>query len=66
MTATKLFLEKYGNKITASESWVIRFAEEYAKQEVNKIKRKVKKLAKDLKTTDGIPLDDIYNDMINI
>lgn len=24
----KLFLEKYGNKIMASESWVIRFAEE--------------------------------------
>jgi hypothetical protein len=30
-TAELLFLEKYGNKITASESWVIRFAEEYAK-----------------------------------
>ena len=30
MTAEELFLSKYGNKITASESWVIRFAEEYA------------------------------------
>ena len=30
-TAEALFLEKYGNKITASESWVIRFAEEYSK-----------------------------------
>ncbi len=30
MNAEELFLEKYGNKITASESWVIRFAEEYA------------------------------------
>lgn len=27
----KLFLSKYGNKITASESWVIRFAEECVK-----------------------------------
>ena len=31
MNAEELFLQKYGNKITASESWVIRFAEEYAK-----------------------------------
>ena len=31
-TAEELFLEKYGNKITASESWVIRFAEEYKNQ----------------------------------
>lgn len=31
MKAEDLFLKKYGNKITASESWVIRFAEEYAK-----------------------------------
>ncbi len=28
----ELFLKKYGNKITASESWVIRFAEECVKQ----------------------------------
>ncbi len=31
-TAADLFLEKYGNKITASDSWVIRFAEEHAEQ----------------------------------
>ena len=30
MTAEELFLQKYGNKITAAESWVIRFAEEFA------------------------------------
>lgn len=28
--AEDLFLKKYGNKITASESWVIRFAAEFA------------------------------------
>ena len=30
MDAEQLFLQKYGNRIIASESWVIRFAEEYA------------------------------------
>lgn len=30
MKAEDLFLKKYGNKITPAESWVIRFAEEYA------------------------------------
>jgi hypothetical protein len=37
MTAEELFLEKYGNKITAGESWVIRFAEEYAKIKLNEV-----------------------------
>lgn len=31
-TAEDYFEKKFGNKITASESWVIRFAEEYAEQ----------------------------------
>jgi hypothetical protein len=35
MTAEELFLKNYGNKITASESWVIRFAEEYATLKMN-------------------------------
>jgi hypothetical protein len=30
-TAEEYFLSKFGNKITATESWVIVFAEEYAK-----------------------------------
>lgn len=30
MTAEELFLKKYGNEITAKDSWVIRFANEYA------------------------------------
>lgn len=34
MNAEEFFLQKYGNRITASESWVIRFAEEYAKLKV--------------------------------
>jgi hypothetical protein len=37
MNAEELFLHKYGNKITASESWVIRFAEEYAKLKVDAV-----------------------------
>lgn len=37
-TAEELFLEKFGNKITASESWVIRFAEEYANQLHSEVK----------------------------
>ena len=32
MTAEELFLQKFGNKLTSNESWVIRFAEEYAQQ----------------------------------
>lgn len=39
MNAEELFLQKYGNKITASESWVIRFAEEYAKLKVDAVLR---------------------------
>ena len=30
LKAKDLFLKKYGNKITPAESWIIRFAEEYA------------------------------------
>ena len=29
----ELFLAKYGNKISGSESWVIRFADDHAKNE---------------------------------
>jgi hypothetical protein len=31
MNAEDLFLKKFGNKMSAMESWVIRFAEDYAK-----------------------------------
>ena len=37
--AEDLFLKKYGNKITASESWVIRFAAEFAAS-INKLQNK--------------------------
>jgi hypothetical protein len=37
MNAEDLFLKKYGNKITASESWVIRFSEDYCKLKVDGI-----------------------------
>jgi hypothetical protein len=30
MNAEELFLKKFGNKMSAMESWVIRFAEDYA------------------------------------
>ena len=33
MTAEELFLEKFGNKLP-QESWVIKFAEEYAEMKV--------------------------------
>ena len=29
MTAEEYFLKKYGNKITANDSWVIKLAKEY-------------------------------------
>ena len=29
-TAEQLFLQKFGNKLSSNESWVIRFADEYA------------------------------------
>lgn len=35
MKASDLFEQKYGNRLSESESWVLRFAEQYAK-EVNK------------------------------
>ncbi len=38
----ELFLKKYGNKITASESWVIRFAEGCVKLSEQLIKEEVK------------------------
>lgn len=31
MKAEELFLKKYSNKLSAVDSWVIRFADEYAK-----------------------------------
>jgi len=34
--AEKYFLEKYGNQITASESWVIRFATEFGQSDAAK------------------------------
>lgn len=37
MSAEDFFLQKYGNKITASESWVIRFADEYAKIKIDNV-----------------------------
>lgn len=40
MTAEELFLKKYGNKITASESWVIRFAEEYGSLKASEVANK--------------------------
>lgn len=41
ITAEKLFLSKYGNKITASESWVIRFAEEYAEEKTKELQERL-------------------------
>lgn len=41
LTAEELFLKKYGNKITASESWVIRFAEEFAELKTTGIKTEI-------------------------
>lgn len=41
MTAEEYFLSKFGNKITATESWVIVFAEEYATQKTKDLKLKL-------------------------
>lgn len=40
MKAEELFLKKYRNKISAMDSWVIRFAEEYASLKTKALERK--------------------------
>lgn len=47
MNAEELFLKKYGNKITAAESWVIRFAEEYAQSQTEALKKEIEELKAD-------------------
>ena len=46
--AEELFLKKYGNKITANESWVIRFAEEYANQECESLRKELEEKDKEI------------------
>ncbi len=38
------FKSKYGNELKASDSWVLRFAEEYAQFKTEELKKEVKRL----------------------
>lgn len=59
-TAEDLFLEKYGNKITASDSWVLRFAIDYAQYHVTEaLKEKVKAIKKKREEDSSYSIDEL-------
>lgn len=70
MNAEELFLQKYGNKITSSESWVIRFAEEYAQLKADAVLRQpdvIKSVCDRCEgkpeSADNVLCDDCYTDL---